>query len=109
MSEPSSDHRSAEMTDLREQVRERYAAAALEAAAGRYADAKAAKAACCSATVATTDAAGRAVFGARERGGRRGHQRRVPRLPGRHPAPRWDGRHRVHTNASAAITRAVKP
>jgi arsenite methyltransferase len=61
----TSDQDATATTDVREQVRDRYAAAARLAAAGRYGQARAEEAACCSpATVATTDSAGREVFGA---------------------------------------------
>jgi arsenite methyltransferase len=65
MPDVNADNRAGEATDIREQVRDRYAAAARHAAAGRSADAPAADASCCSsAPVTTTDAAGREVFGA---------------------------------------------
>jgi arsenite methyltransferase len=60
----TSDRRTTETTDIRDQVRNRYAAAARRAAAGRYRQARAEDAACCSpAGVATTDSAGHEVFG----------------------------------------------
>ena len=65
MPELTSDGHGVETTNVREQVRARYAAAARHAAAGRFADARAAEASCCSvAPVATTDDAGQEVFGA---------------------------------------------
>ena len=61
----TSDQDATETTDVREQVRDRYAAAARLAATGRSAQARTEEAACCSpAPVATTDSAGREVFGA---------------------------------------------
>ena len=61
----SSDQDAPATTEVREQVRDRYAAAARLAAAGRNAKARAEEAACCSpAPVATTDADGQEVFGA---------------------------------------------
>jgi len=60
----TSDQTATETTDIREQVRDRYAAAARLAAIGRYAQARAEEAACCSpAPVATADSAGQEVFG----------------------------------------------
>ena len=52
-------------SDVREQVRARYAAAATRSAAGRHCEARAVYASCCDAApVATADAQGREVFGA---------------------------------------------
>jgi ubiquinone/menaquinone biosynthesis C-methylase UbiE len=60
------DRAATEPTDVREQVRDRYAAAARHAASARYGPARPEEAAsCCSPTrVGTTDAAGQEVFGA---------------------------------------------
>ena len=58
------DKTGADATDVREQVRQRYAAAARHASDGLLAEAREGDASCCSAPVTTTDAAGREVFGA---------------------------------------------
>jgi len=65
MAAMNADRPTAETSDIREQVRDRYASAARLAAAGQYAEARTEEASCCSpAPVTTTDADGREVFGA---------------------------------------------
>lgn len=52
-------------SDVREQVRARYAAAATRSAAGRHCEVRSVETSCCGASpVATSDAQGREVFGA---------------------------------------------